>query len=300
MKKTIVFILLLACPVFVVAGESSWQPFFLEKGLIKFKVYVEGVEGYAIVDTGRERSSVNKAFIEDKKLSTDVLNYVKVSGIFGEKRRPRYKDVDIEINGVTYQQNLYEVSFGPPRNAVMLGADFLKNVVVDIDYRNQRIRFFSNRDEIDVVSNVPLTKQRGTGYPIILVNLNDEDERWVILDTAHSGGVLLEKRVATQNNWFKRFSSSSSLVMGVNSMGYHNVIDLPKIKLGPYEVEKVQVAVPETNRLFRLTSQYEQEHSRIRGRRVEGLIGYEALKHFRLLFDYRSGSTELSQAQASE
>ena len=136
-----------------------------------------------------------------------------------------------------------------------------------------------------------------TGHPIILVGLNEEDERWGILDTAHTGVILLEKSVATQNDWFKRFRSSSSLVMGVNSMGYHNIIDLPKIKLGPYTVKNVGVAVPDNNQAFHLTSQYTKEHSRIRGRRVEGIIGYEALKHFTLLFDYRSGSMQVSMHQ---
>lgn len=295
MKYVIITLLMLACSFLVQASESHWQPFLLEDGLVKVPITLEEKEGYAIIDTGAMQSSINKAFISHHGLEKDILNYAKVTGIFGDKRRPRYKGVSFLMNGTNYQQNFLEVSFGPPRNAILLGTDFLSNVVLEIDYPNKKIRFFPNREEATVNNNVTLRKQRQTGYPIVLVGLNDEDNRWVVLDTGHSGGVLVEKSVATQNDWFRRFRSRAVLVKGVNGMGYHNTLTLPKISIGSFEVEKIEVAVPDNNKIKHLTSQYQQEHSRIRGRKVEGIMGYEALKHFRLMLDYRSGSIELSK-----
>lgn len=275
---------------------TEWKPFLLEDGLVKVEVIVEGVKGYAVLDSGSPQSGINKAFIDANDLATEVLAYGDITGLFEKKRRPLIGNVSVQFNDRKLRLNLAEVSFGPPRNAILLGSDFLKDYVVDIDYPNQRFRLLDLETfNIDQVANITATKKRDSGELIVRLSLNNEDNRWVVLDTGHSGGVLLEKRVAAQNNWFDRFRSRLVLVQGVNSMGYHHVIKLPVVGAGPHRVADVDVEFPDHNKINHLTSQQREFGTRIRSRRVEGIVGYELLKEFRLVFDYSKGKVALLQ-----
>lgn len=277
-----------------VLTATEWKPFLLEDGHVKVAVIVEGIKGYAVLDSGSPRSGINKAFIEANELATEVLTYGDITGLFDKKRRPLIENVSVQLNERKLRLNLAEVSFGPPRNAILLGSNFLQDYVVDIDYPNQRFRLHErDRFNINQIANITATKKRDSGELIVRLSLNDEDNRWVVLDTGHSGGVLLEKRVAAQNDWFNRFRSRLVLVQGVNSMGYHHVIKLPVVGAGPHRVLDVDVEFPDHNKINHLTSQQRKLGTRIRSRRVEGIVGYELLKEFRLVFDYSAGKVAL-------
>lgn len=290
MINRIIVVFFLLFSLSAVASEGKWHSIVIEDGHVKVPIIVEGVEAFAIIDTGTTRSALNKAFVKQQQFDRDVLNYAEITGLFASRDRKVFKDVKLNFNNKDYQLNLIEISFGHARNAVLLGADFLSGYVIEIDYPNQRMRLAEREAfNLPVKSNIVMRKQRGSGRLIVNVELNDEDKRWVILDTGHSGGILLEKRVATHNQWFSRYPSKATLVRGVNSMGYHNSLKLPSVGLGNHQLENIAVDIPDNNFINHLTSQYEKFGSRIRGHRVEGLLGYEVLKHFSLLLDYKGG-----------
>jgi len=77
-------------------------------------------------------------------------------------------------------------------------------------------------------------------------------------------------------------------------------IDLPTfdvVKFGPYEIGDVKVSFLAEGQKTNLESQYERTGSRIGGKRVVGLIGYDLLKDFVVTLDYRYGKLHIALPQ---
>ncbi len=61
---------------------------------------------------------------------------------------------------------------------------FFEKFIVQLDYPNKKMRLMT-RDAIDIrkVENVRMESDKGSGFPIVWVRLNDEISDWLILDT---------------------------------------------------------------------------------------------------------------------
>lgn len=65
---------------------------------------------------------------------------------------------------------------------LLLGAGLLEKFIFQIDYPNNRLRLFE-RDSIDLakLKNIDMQIDRGTGQPIVKVELNGEKNAWLFL-----------------------------------------------------------------------------------------------------------------------
>jgi hypothetical protein len=80
---------------------------------------------------------------------------------------------------------------------------------------------------------------------------------------------------------------------GVNAIAITESFRIPEFKIGPFVLEDVLVSIPAEGQSANLQSQYSTSGSRIRGRKVQGLIGYDVLQHFLLTIDYKGGHVHL-------
>jgi len=55
----------------------------------------------------------------------------------------------------------------------------------------------------------------------------------------------------------------------------------------------VLVTIPAEGESSNLESQYQKTGSRIKGQKIQGLIGYDVLKHFLITIDHRSGHAHI-------
>lgn len=273
------------------AGATSWFAFELEGGHIKVPIKVAGIDGYAILDTGSQVNSINKSFIAKNELSLLKSKKIKVQGVFGVQNTQTYKDVPIEFFGMkTKMSGLTEAVLGYHTNSILLGASFFNKFIVQLDYPNEKMRLIT-RDSIDLTKfkNIDIKSQKGTGMPIVKVGLGDDRYMWLFLDTGNSGGMVVERKVASRNGWLKEAEVESNISMGANTFAITESFRIPQLSFGPYNLENVLVTIPAEGQKTYLESQYQYTGSRIRGRKVEGLIGYDVLKHFLITIDYKEG-----------
>lgn len=273
------------------AGVSAWIPFEHDSGHIRVKVQVEGVEGWAIMDSGANINGINQAFIEKHGLNPKKhRSKIKVQGAHGTKERIAYRDVKTDMFGQSLALDYVELNFGGEDTAIIIGSPVLEQFVLQFDYPNSRMRFIDH-DSIDMakVKNLPMRPRHGIGDPIVKVDLNGDTEVWLILDTGSTSGVYLSREVAENNGWLTQFPLTQGISQGVNTTGNVEFFRIPTLGFGPFLLENVGITVPEAGVNAKFGEAEDELNTRVRSVRVDGLIGYDVLQHFILTIDYKFG-----------
>ncbi|WP_068379327.1 aspartyl protease family protein [Paraglaciecola hydrolytica] len=290
MKYLCTFLLFLFCNSGH-ASVSTWVDVTIDNGHIKFPVVVQGYAGMAILDSGAFTNGLNENFKLKHNINVVEGKKIDIRGAYGHDKRATYVDFSVEMFGANLSfENLLSVSLGHSDNAILLGAGFMKQFVFQIDYVNKRMRILG-RDSIDLkkVQNLDMKSQRSSGVPIVKVGLNNEENVWLLLDTGNNGSVMLERSIAIAHHWLDKYPTKSSIIHGAIRAGYNDTFNLPELKIGPYTLENVFVSVPAKGQQSNLTKQYQEPLSRIKSKKVEGILGYDVLKHFVLTIDYAEG-----------
>lgn len=273
------------------AGVTSWIDFSLENGHVKIPVSIAGINTHVIFDTGSQINVINKAFITKHNLTFNKGSKVKIKGLFGIEHKTSYRNVPIKfLNTEAKLSKVVEANLGYHTNGLLFGADFFKKFIIQLDYPNKKMRL-ANHGSINVAKfqNINIQKQKGTNMPIVKVGLSDDKYLWLLLDTGNTGGMFVKRMVAKKMGWLEARESQLSVSMGVNSTLETESFRVPQLQFGPFELENVLVTIPAEGSNSYLESQYEKTGSKIKGRRVQGIIGYDVLKHFLLTIDYKGG-----------
>lgn len=295
--KSIFLIALLYLSPNALAGATQWMDFKLEHGHIKVPVIVGGVKAHAILDTGANVNAINGQFVRHHNLDLNKGSSIYVKGVFDTEKRKTYKNVPINLFGTDIElDDMVDFQLGPSGDAILLGSSFFSLFIVQIDYPNNKMRLLT-RDTFDLkkLKNIEMHNQKGTGLPIVKVNFNKNDSAWLLLDTGNTGGIMVERSYANKLEWLESYQTETGLVIGVNKIKGTESFRIDSLKFGPYTLENVLVTVPAEGERSNLESRYEvSTGSRLRGRRVRGLLGYDILKHFVLTIDYKTGSAHIS------
>ncbi len=172
---------------------------------------------------------------------------------------------------------------------VTLGRNFLEHYVIQIDYPNQRLRFF-DRKELDLRKHKNIKSQTdANGLLIASVNLNDQKDMWLTLNTSSTYGLLVRRVSAEDLGWLDDYELSSSRNSGVVTSVNVSTLVLPKITLGPHEIRDVEVRVPLKGQAITASSTRAGTGSHQKGKKVKGTVGYKVLKDFVLTIDYKKG-----------
>ncbi|WP_404407378.1 aspartyl protease family protein [Pseudidiomarina marina] len=273
------------------AGVSAWVPFEHDNGHIRVKVTVEGIEAWAIMDSGANINGINQAFIEKHGVTPRKhRGKIRVQGVHGVKERIAYRDVKTEMFGQNLELDYVELNFGGEDTAIILGSPVLEQYVLQFDYPNSRMRFIDH-DSIDManVKNLPMRPRRGIGDPIVKVDLNGDTEVWLILDTGSTSGVYLNREVAEDHGWLEKFPLQQGISRGVNTTGNVEMFRIPTLGFGPFLLENVGITVPEAGVNATFGEAEAELNTRVGSVRVDGLIGYDVLQHFILTIDYKFG-----------
>lgn len=286
------------------AGVTDWIDFNLEGGHVKIPVTIAGIDTYAILDTGAQMNGINKAFIAKHELILDKGNKIKIHGVFGTEDRTVFKNVPVSFFGFESKfSEMVELNLGYHTNGLLLGSGFFDKFVIQLDYPNKKMRL-TTQDSIDVAQfqNIEVQSQKGTGLPIVKIGLQHDKHLWLFLDTGNSGGIVVERKVANRLGWLEEIEKESGLSMGANSIVQTESFRVPQVQFGPFELENVLVTIPAEGQVSNLENQFQKGGSRIKGRRVQGLIGYDVLKHFLITIDYKGGLAHigLPEARVSE
>ena len=297
MKHFLFFITFLVTSHNAFSAVTQWTDFTLDNGHVFLPVTIEGIESRVMLDSGAQINSINRAFIGKHNLDLHKGRPVNVRGVYGVEKRTAYNNVDVEIFGTTFElDSLVETNLGHHSNGLLLGAGFFNSFVVQLDYPQRKIRLVT-RDSVDMseVANVPATTQKGSGMPIAQLEINGVS-LWLLIDTGNAGTILIDRRAASKAGLLEKVEGASTS-FGANSSGVNEFATSDVVKFGPFEISDVKVSFPAEGQTTNLESQYERTGSRIGGKRVVGLIGYDLLKDFIVTLDYRYGKLHIDLPQ---
>ena len=274
------------------AGATEWMDIQIVDGLLVVETEVAGIAGLSIVDTGAQLEGINARFIEAEGLSFKKDLKLTVEGVHGQQKRSTYREVEAEIFGlqVTFTR-LVDLDLGPPELQFLLGASFLNTYIFQFDYTNSRMRLIT-KDALDLkaIQNVDAKLDRDGGSLLIRVGLNEDDKAWLTMDTGSTGGVLIDRRLASRLDWIDAYPKVDGVSVGVVSSGDMEFFRVPSIQVGPFELENVLVSIPAPGESPELFENSTSTGSRIVSRNTSaGLLGYDILKHFIVTIDYDRG-----------
>lgn len=294
MKKIFTLSLLLVV-INCTAGVTKWIDFNLDNGHVKIPIKIADIDTFAVLDTGSQLNAINKAFVIKHDLSFDEGSFIRVKGVFGIEKRPTLRNIPINYFGLeTELDKVTELSLGHHSNGLLLGAGFFTKFVTQFDYPNKKMRMI-DLDSIDVnkFKNIVAQRQKGTGMPIVKVGFPNDRHLWLLLDTGNSGGMVVDRSVARKMGWLDEAKIIEGVTSGVNEIVQTDNFTIPSLKFGPFELEDVAVTIPGKDANSYLESQFEQIGTRIKGRKVEGIIGYDVLKHFLITIDFKGGDVHI-------
>ena len=98
----------------------------------------------------------------------------------------------------------------------------------------------------------------------------------------------MERRYASIAGLLNTIEGESSSY-GVNGSGLQEVANAEKVQFGPFEISDVKVRFPIPGETTNLESQYSTTSTRIKGKRIAGILGYGLFKDFVLTIDYHTG-----------
>lgn len=273
------------------AAQAGWQPFTVVNGNLLIDIEIAGQPATAMLDSGSSLNLISSEFIARHELGFKKSQKLKVRGVFGEQTIQTYSNIPIKLFGFQVElDNVASSVFGGPD--LLLGGGMFKGRIVQIDYPNKRIRFLDKKAvDMKQHANVPMKRAKGSVFPAIQVEANGA-KVWLIFDTGNTGGLLLKRSFALENNWLTKDTLvAPQKAQGMIESGNTDSFHLDSFIIGPYELDNVAVSVPASDQEANIGRHRSERTTgtRIkRGVQAKGLIGYDVFKHFVITIDYMS------------
>jgi hypothetical protein len=293
-RRQAIFALLLSFALTSHAVEpdpEGWIAFEGQGGGINFSGTVNGELARITLDSGASIGAVGRDFGERVGIEADPRRPIQVAGVFDETRVYGCRPFELVMNDQTL--HLADLAVVPGAGFdIMLGRWIFEQVVVQIDYPNQRIRFLS-REAVQFESNVEV---RETPFGSMLIETFIQDQRaWLELDTGNLGPVFLNERFVQRHD-FQDFEVPLEGLQsqGVIRSGEIRVLQFDSARIGPYSFASLLASygVDSSRGIFRQESETGSRVRRARTRR-DGLLGAEVLQNFLVTTDFRNRKIHL-------
>lgn len=272
---------LLAVQATAATDDQGWQAFEIRDGHIALPVKVNGVEGWALVDTGATGISLNEVLFNRGEIRAGQKTVI---GALSKGKENVVSDVEVKFLG--HEITLERAPAFPLHNFLMLlGRNGFGRQLLQIDYPNQRMRLL-NRAAIEErnFGNIPTRRSR---YGVIVqVSVPDTNKSlWLILDTGNNSAVITRRRTAARNKLLNSEAEGKTYTQDIHgtiaSMERHRI---PELQVGPFIVEDASLFV-----------EAEEDNPMLASHgRSNGLAGYDLFKHFLLTIDFHQGQVHVS------
>ena len=275
--------------------KDGWLPFELQGGIVTIDVEFEGKTRKAIIDSGAEINSISAGYVELNKSELQFGEKIRLKGVFGEETTALVNAVPVKIFGHELELNaLAPAQLG---NAILLlGQPFLQNFIVQFDYPNQKMRLLPHSlVDMKKIANVEVKKSRSRNLPAIKVELAGGKSLWLTLDTGNSGGLVVSRMLAEEQDWLRDQLVLRHSAAGAVKSGQVETFTISYLKVGPYELENVLVTIPVDGEVMNIRDSHRSSVSQLsKGASTSGLLGYDILKHFVLTLDTKNWRAHLA------
>ncbi|ADY28416.1 aspartyl protease family protein [Cellulophaga lytica] len=292
---------LIFCMLFsIVSGAQTFElpegkkyekiKFKLVNNLIVLPAKINGAQFTFILDTGVSKPILFNFADQD---SVDIKNVseITIRGLGGGEPIKALKSTGnlLELNSFKNANQLVyivldkDLNFSPklgmPVHGI-LGYDFFKNHIVEINYTNTFIKVHNPKNykqsKNKKIEYLPLSLERKKAYieAKALVKKNTVPVK-LLIDTGSSDAVWLFenkiKGISIQHKYFEDF-----LGKGLSGDIYGKRTKIDQFKLGSYVIKDTKTAFPDSISVKYLTKKGERN----------GSVGGEVLKRFNWVFDY--------------
>ena len=300
-KNVVVFIFFIQ--VFQVLGQNGFAfkegidkvniPFKLINNLIFIPIKVNGVELHFLLDSGVEETIL---FSMEEKKEVNFFNVEKISlrGLGSETAIEGLKSTNntLENNGLLSENHLlyivldqnFNLSFhvGIPVNGI-IGYNFFKNNLVEINYEKKRISVYGdtekNKRRIEKkFQMVPISIEKSKPYIQSSVILNsDEIPTKLLIDIGNSDAIwLFENKEKAINTPAKNFEDY--LGKGFSGDVEGKRAQIKKFSFSKFQFNRPIVAFPDSTSI--------RNFKMVKDR--SGSLGAEILRRFDIVFDYQN------------
>lgn len=292
--RRIITLLFLAYSLDSSAAVSNWIPFDSDGGHISIPVTLNGVETRAILDSGASGNGISEKFLEKHDGEYSHGKRIILQGISGTREVRLVNGIDIVMFGTNFKiDKLMPVRIYSAD--LLVGLSFFNNFILQIDYPNSQLRIITH-DALNLrkSGNVRMKKSSGSRQPIVKVNMNNEADLWLTLDTGNSTGLLIPRRSASRFNWMDKYGTVTSQVRGVTKVANVERFNIPEVTIGPFTLENVIVIVPSEGEKTNVgRASRAKTGSRLRDTDSDGILGYDILRHFIVTIDFKHSRLHL-------
>jgi len=290
----LIVIILWFYPLTLYAGEQipvAQIPFELYEGYILIKVKINGFAGLNyIFDTGATIVSIDSVTAE--KFKFNVCENKKKNGR-REVLKKNTWDVSFEIGNlnlkkldlIVHSQNLMESRLGIKIDGV-IGADILRNYVVEINYDKMLFKIYDCNDFIynggGKEFNINCTPLWSTMKAGITAANDKIIEGEFLIDTGMGGTVAFNTPFVNENNLMSKTGKHRKTIaksLGAEMISYTGRVE--KFGLGDYDFENVPVILSQA------------KVGVLSAGRIDGIIGNKIWKKFNTIFDYKKNKLYL-------
>jgi len=285
-------LLCLSAPAF--ASASAWVPLEIENGTLLMDVTINGKPAKAMLDSGSQGNGVSEAWLASNEGDYSRGRYLKLQGIKEDYETSEINGLKVGMFGTEIDLN----SLWPMQVEgadIIIGVPFFEQFVVQIDYPGSRMRIVAHETlDLRKFSNVEMKWSTSTLVPMVQVDMNGEFTAWLDLDTGNPGGIIVQRKRADSLGWLERYSADAVDTEVVGTSGESARTEsfaIPAMTIGPFEMENIMVTVPAEGEHLYVSTSRSIEYStgtRIKkGRKSDGLLGYDILRHFVVSIDYK-------------
>lgn len=298
MRRRLILCVALLWSTIASAGVSEWIPIDIRDGQVVIPMIIGGQPATALIDTGANGHAISEAFIARHDIDFTTGMGVEVRGIVETRRTALINNVQAELFGAQFELDQL-IPMRASSVDFVLGLPFFELYVVQIDYPGRQMRVI-NHESVDMkkFANVKMRRAGGTAAPQVRVDLNGESKAWLKFDTGNSGPILITRSKAERLGWLETYATSQSSATGINDVGIViETFSLPAMTIGPFELEDVLVSVPgageDTNIIHNDPVEWSTGTNIKRGKKTDGLLGYDILQHFIVTIDVKRSMLNL-------
>jgi predicted aspartyl protease len=188
---------------FASPGRSGWMALPRPGGLIDLPARIRGLVVRAVVDSGAQYSAIDAGLAQRLALPAATPVPMVAFGVSGAPSLARAVSVDADLRAFTISGlraatlDLQPLS-GLTRQpfSLLLGRDFLRAVVAEVDFLRGRAAFFDPRAWIPPAEARPTPLRLETGGPLVPVKIEAAPPVEVMLDTGATGALALSEAAA--------------------------------------------------------------------------------------------------------
>ena len=283
MKQTaqlIIFTISLICVNLVNAQKNIEVPFYTKGPLMYVNVELGGEYCTFLFDTGASSSIISIEFAKRLGINLDKETHVRSFGgvqnaydiVIPELKLGAYTRKNVKAMAIP------NVTSGQGDYVGVIGAEFLKNMVLDIDYE-RGVMTFGSKVKVDKNKSVKIPMIFGGGLPLIDVRLLDNKQHYIlgkmIVDTGADAYLLFNSDAEKKYGYAESFNQKFEDVTYSPAGQFRTILGRTSgFGMGKIEVEGLPMKVIVPN-----------EHTPEMRNDILGFIGNMLLSRYHITFD---------------